>query len=208
MTMSSTRHPFTRDQVLLAYANSQIIRSSTKTPAFALSLSRALYGKCPEKAIEKNVPDFESEALKNDTEAYLSASAAWLRRVQRWVDGSTELPAWVEEAWVNALEPEYRDRCINELAARYDLSGARMPQADFCPVSAFGRMVKHLGGAVEACSNVLADGEVNEKDRGELPDAIHHLRGVIARSSELLSRMEQAALVIGLDVHETGRPVH
>lgn len=208
MNMSSTRHPLTRDQVLLAYANSQIIRTASKTPAFALSLSRALHGKCQEKAIEKNVPDFESEELKSDTEAYLSASAAWLRRVQRWVDGGTELPAWIEEAWVTALEPEYRDRCINELAARYDLSGARMPRADFCPVSAFGRMVLHLGGAVEACSNVLADGEINEGDKDELPGAIHHLRGAIARSSELLSKMERAALDIGIDVHQAGRPIH
>ncbi|WP_315807797.1 hypothetical protein [Pseudomonas sp. C9-3] len=208
MTMSSTRHPFTRDQVLLAYANSQIIRSSAKTPAFAAALSRSLHAKCHEKAIEMAVPDFECDELKNDGTAYLSASAAWLKRVQRWVAGTVELPAWVEESWVAALEPEWRDRCINELAARYDLAGARMPQADFCPVSAFGRMVKHLGGAVEACSNVLADGEVNEKDRGELPPAIHHLRGVIARSSELLSKMEQEALAMGLDVHETGRPIH
>ncbi|WP_325435603.1 hypothetical protein [Pseudomonas nitroreducens] len=208
MTMSSKRQPLTRDQVLLAYANSQIIRSSAKTPAFALSLSRALHGKCPEKAIEKNVPDFESEVLKNDTEAYLSASGAWLRRVQRWVDGSTELPVWIEEAWVTALEPEYRDRCINELAARYDLSGARMPSSDFCPVSAFGRMVLHLGGAVEACSNVLADGEINEADKDELPGAIHHLRGAIARSSEMLSKMVEVARDIGVDVHQAGRPIH
>lgn len=208
MNMSSTRHPLTRDQVLLAYANAQIIRTAAKTPAFALALSRALHAKCPEKALEKNVPDFESEELKCNTEAYLSDSAAWLRRVQRWVDGSTELPAWIEESWVTALEPEFRDRCINELAARYDLSGARMPRADFCPVSAFGRMVLHLGGAVEACSTVLADNEVNDKDKGELPGAIHHLRGVIARSSELLSKMESVAAEIGLDVHQVGHPVH
>lgn len=208
MNMSSTRHPLTRDQVLLAYANAQIIRTASKTPAFALALSRALHAKCPEKAIEKDVPDFECDLLKTDTEAYMATSGAWLKRVQRWVAGSTELPAWIEEAWVTALEPEFRDRCINELAGRYDLIGARMPQSDFCPVSAFGRLVLALGGAVEACSTILADGKIDENDREDMPGAIHHLRAVLARGGEVLSTIESEAIALGLDTHRTSNPVH
>lgn len=208
MNMSNRRHTLTRDQVLLAYANDQVSRTSLKTEYFAQALSRALHGKCPDKAEEKEVPDFESELLKADTTEFLKAGGRWLKRVQRWLDGSTELPAWVEEAWVTALEPEWRDRCTNELAARYDLVGARMPQVEFCPVSAFGRLVLHLGGAVEACSAVLADGVIDENDRKDLPGAMHHLRAVMARSSELLSKMEGEAQALGLEVHPAGQPVH
>ena len=208
MNMSNRRHTLTRDQVLLAYANDQIARTSLKTEHFAQALSRALFDKCPDKAIEKDVPDFESDELKTDTTEFLKAGGRWLKRVQRWLDGSVELPSWTEEGWVSALEPEWRDRCINELAGRYDLIGARMPQSDFCPVSAFGRLVLALGGAVEACSTILADGKIDENDREDMPGAIHHLRAVLARGGEELSPIETQARAMGLDTHRAGNPVH
>lgn len=202
MNMSSTRHTHSRDQVLLAYANAQIIRSVKKTPAFALALSQALHAKCPEKALEKSVPDFESEELKGDTEAYLDASGAWLKRVQRWVSGHTELPAWIEEAWVTALEPEFRERCLEELAARYDLIGARASAADACPVGAFAQLVTRLGQAIELGSEVLADGKIDAGDLAHLPEFIARLLAVESRACELRRKAENE-----LAIHAGGSPL-
>jgi hypothetical protein len=54
-------------------------------------------------------------------------------------------------------------------------------------------LVKHIGGAVEACSAILADGQVDANDAAELPGAIHELRSMIARAHELENRMVREA---------------
>jgi len=198
---SSLRHTQTRDQVLVAYAADQIARTSLSTDDFAQALSRALHDRCPGKAAEKDVPDFESDALCANPSEFLKAGGRWLKRVQRLLGGDQELPAWMEEAWVEALEPEWRERCINELASRYGLIGARSEGIDGCPVSAFGQLVAGLGEAVERCSAVLADGKIDEQDVPELPAAIDRLRLVESKSFEMRRRMENE-----LAIHCGGRP--
>ncbi|QEY62521.1 hypothetical protein FXN65_10700 [Metapseudomonas lalkuanensis] len=193
MNTSNPRRTNTRDQVLRAYAQEQIARTSLSQDDFAQALSRTLHQKCHATADAERVPDFESDLLRNDTGEFIKAAGRWLKRVQRLLSGEQEMPCWMEEAWVAALEPEWRDRCVNELASRYGLTGARSQDGDFCPATSFGRLVKHIGGAVEACSAILADGQVDVNDAAELPGAIHELRSMIARAHELESRMVREA---------------
>ncbi|MFB8829083.1 hypothetical protein ACE0DR_06155 [Azotobacter sp. CWF10] len=183
MNTSSFRQPgLSRDQVLVAHAAEMIARTSFSQDDFAQALSQQLHMTIPKKAEAKDVPDFDLLARGNDTSTFLKASGAWLRRVGRWLSGEVDLPGWIEEAWVQALEGEYRERCTNELASRHGLIGARALGNEACPVGAFGQLVSSLGQAVEQGSAILADGKIDEQDRLLLPAFIDRLRSVQARA--------------------------
>jgi hypothetical protein len=107
--------------------------------------------------------------------------------------GEIDLPCWLEEAWVQALAGEYQERCINELAGRYGLSGARALGGDACSVGVFGQLVARLGQSVELGSQILADGQIGAEDAPLLPEFIDRLASTEARCGELRA---QAAAVL------------
>lgn len=191
-TSKQRQLPITRDQVLVAHAAQMIARTSLSQDDFAQALSGRLHQMIPAKAAAKDVPDFEALARSNDTAAFLRASGAWLRRVNRWMGGEVDLPGWIEEAWVQALEGEYQERCLNELAGRHGLTGARALGGDGCPVGVFGQLVARLGLAVELGSEILADGKIDAEDADALPVFVARLCSVEARCSELRSQAEDA----------------
>lgn len=178
MKTSNSRQELSRDQVLVAYAADQIARTNLSQDDFAQALSRSLYSMCPVKAKAERVPDFESDELKTDVGEFIKATSRWLKRVQRLLSSEQELPSWMEEGWVAALEPEWRERCVNELAARYGLVGARASAVEACPVGAFAQLVTRLGQAVELGSEVLADGKIDAADLPHLPEFIARLLAV------------------------------
>lgn len=192
---SSPGQTITRDQVLVAHAASQIARTSLSQDDFAQALSRELHLSCADKAAEKDVPDFEALAKTNDTPAFIRATSRWLKRVQRWLTGDSDLPSWVEEAWVNALQPDYRDRCINELASRHGLIGARHMEGHQCANKSFGALVRALGDVINTGSEVFDDQVMCERDLPLLPAFVEQCRQVEARVGE--QRRKAEALLAG-----------
>jgi hypothetical protein len=190
MNTSNLGHSFSRDQVLIAHAVEMIARTSLSQDDFAEELSRQIHLSIPEKAKAKDVPDFQALANTNDTSAFVKASGSWLRRVNRWLSGEVELATWIEESWVQALDAEHQERCINELASRHGLVGARTSGGDAHPVTAFGQFVARMGQTVAAGSDVLADGVIDESDLPNLPVFIEHLLSVESRACELRRRAE------------------
>jgi hypothetical protein len=204
MNTSSPRHTAeSRDQVLVAHAAEMIARTSFSQDHFAHALNRELYRLAPVRAAEKGVPDLLALEKTGDGAAYLTKAGAWLKKVQRWLCGDVELPAWVEEAWVQALDAEYRERCLNELAARHGLIGARAAGTEGCPVTAFGQLVVRLGEVVEHAGAVLADGKIDADDLPLLPEAIAALLAVESRAHEMRRRMENE-----LAAHRGVSPLH
>ena len=191
MAPSKARHPAeSRDQVLVAHAAEMIARTSFSTPRFAQALAEQLHLLVPVKAVDAGVPDLVALAAAGDAAPFLKASASWLKRVQRWLDGEVDLPSWLEEAWVQALEPDYRERCVNELAARHGLIGARALGGEDCQMTSFAQLVTRMGQAVEAGSAVLADGRIDAADLPSLPDFIDKLLAVESRACELRRKAE------------------
>ncbi|PWB34651.1 hypothetical protein DCO48_05775 [Pseudomonas sp. SDI] len=192
MNTSNPRHHLvSRDQVLVAHAADMIARTGFSQDHFAQALSEHLHGLVPAKAIAKDVPDFQIIAQGNDSEAFLKASGAWLRRVGRWLSGEVDLPSWIEEAWVEALEDDFQERCINELASRHGLSGARALAGDANPVGVFGQLVARMGRTVTLGSEILEDGRIDAGDLEKLPEFVESLRSAEARCSELRTRAEE-----------------
>lgn len=195
MNTSNPRHLLvSRDQVLVAHAADMIARTGFSQDQFAQALSCQLHDLVPAKAVTKDVPDFELLAQGNDTQAFLKSSGAWLRRVGRWLSGEVDLPSWIEEAWVHALEGDYQDRCLNELASRHGLTGARALSGDANPVGVFGQLVARMGTTVALGSEILADGRIDAQDLDKLPEFIERLRSAEARCSELRTRAEEVLL--------------
>lgn len=192
MQTSSSRHTVqTRDQVLVAHAANQIARTSLSQDDFAQALSRELHLSCPEKAIAKEVPDFAALTLQNDVAEFVKATGRWLKRVQRWLSGDQEMPSWLEESWVNALEPEFRDHCVNELASRHGLTGARQMTSDQCANKSFGALIRALGDVIDTGSEVFDDQVMCELDLPHLPAFAKQCRQVEAKAGELGRRAEQ-----------------
>ena len=192
MQTSSSRHTVqTRDQVLVAHAANQIARTSLSQDDFAQALSRELHLSCPEKAIAKEVPDFAALTLQNDVSDFVKATGRWLKRVQRWLSGDQEMPSWLEESWVNALEPEFRDHCVNELASRHGLTGARQMTSDQCANKSFGALIRALGDVIDTGSEVFDDQVMCEQDLPHLPAFAKQCRQVEAKAGELGRRAEQ-----------------
>lgn len=192
MQTSSSRHNVqTRDQVLVAHAANQIARTSLSQDDFAQALSRELHLSCPEKAIAKEVPDFAALTLQNDVSDFVKATGRWLKRVQRWLSGDQEMPSWLEESWVNALEPEFRDHCVNELASRHGLTGARQMTSDQCANKSFGALIRALGDVIDTGSEVFDDQVMCELDLPHLPAFAKQCRQVEAKAGELGRRAEQ-----------------
>lgn len=192
MQTSSSRHNVqTRDQVLVAHAANQIARTSLSQDDFAQALSRELHLLCPEKAIAKEVPDFAALTLQNDVADFVKATGRWLKRVQRWLSGDQEMPSWLEESWVNALEPEFRDHCVNELASRHGLTGARQMTSDQCANKSFGALIRALGDVIDTGSEVFDDQVMCELDLPHLPAFAKQCRQVEAKAGELGRRAEQ-----------------
>lgn len=192
MQTSSSRHTVqTRDQVLVAHAVNQIARTGLSQDDFAQALSRELHLSIPDRAKEKVVPDFNSPELTGDVSEFVKATGRWLKRVQRWLNGDQEMPSWLEESWVNALEPEFRDHCVNELASRHGLTGARQMISDQCANKSFGALIRALGDVIDTGSEVFDDQVMCELDLPHLPAFAKQCRQVEAKAGELGRRAEQ-----------------
>ncbi|WP_339496907.1 MULTISPECIES: hypothetical protein [unclassified Pseudomonas] len=196
MQTSSSRHTLqTRDQVLVAHAQNQIARTSLSQDDFAQALSRELHLSIPDRAKKKEVPDFNSPELTAEVGEFVKATSRWLKRVQRWLNGDQEMPSWLEESWVNALEPEFRDHCLNELASRHGLTGARQMTSDQCANKSFGALIRALGDVIDTGSEVFDDQVMCEQDLPHLPAFAKQCRQVEAKAGELRRKAE--ALLAG-----------
>lgn len=190
-TSSSRQSQFSRDQVLVAHAANQIARTCLSQDAFAQMLSRELHLSIPERAIKKDVPDFNSPELTSNPSEFIKATGRWLKRVQRWLSGDQEMPSWLEESWVNALEPEFRDHCVNELASRHGLIGARQMASNQCANKSFGALIRALGDVIDTGSEVFDDQVMCEQDLPHLPAFAKQCRQVEAKAGELGRKAEQ-----------------
>lgn len=192
--MSSHRrstHTGTRDAVLVAHANDMIARTNTSQRDFATALSKAVWSLIPELDSDRKVPDFEGMNLE-DADTYTKAADAWLKRVQRWLSADVEIPSWLEEPWVTALLPEWKERCLIELAGRYGLLAVRPIVIEgMGPMQVFGGLMGRMGDVAGVGTKVFDDLLLDVRDAKHLPEMIHALDSLAANASELSAAAKQ-----------------
>lgn len=196
--MSSPRqnHTQTRDAVLIAHASDMIARTNLSARDFATSLSKAIHSRIPNIEPNHSVPNFEAMNLE-DADTYLKAADTWLKRVQRWLNESVEIPSWLEEPWVEALLPEWRERCLIELASRYGLLAVRAVGLDgVCAMTAFSGLVGHFGDAAGAGGQILADGRIDNIDAPHLPGFALSCRALAAHAVAMAEKAEKVSAEI------------
>lgn len=167
MSTSNFRHE-TRDAVLVAIARDMIARTSMSQDGFAEQLNHQLNERAPARCKEKGFPDLHAMTKTADMQAYGRAFKAWSKRVERWLDDSgdrIEIPSWIEESWVLALDQPWQDRALVELSSRYGLlavkqigSGIDDALQIFAGISTTFGHVAGLGG------KVFADGVFDADD--------------------------------------------
>lgn len=104
--------------------------------------------------------------------------------VRRYMDGTVKtFPADLEDAWVLALPEPYRGDCERDLARRRDFLPVRVtpPTAEGEAVS-IGALICEFGQLCEALAPALADGRLNEADRG-------HARRILNESDDVLAKV-------------------
>nr|WP_177323709.1 hypothetical protein [Pseudomonas sp. P818] len=185
-------HSTTRDAVLIAHASDMLSRTSMSKDDFAESLSRALWVMAPDKAKSKDVPDLDLLTQTADHQTYSRIAGAWLKRVQRWLNGDTvEFPSWIEEAWVESLLPDWRERCLIELAGRYGLLAVRAVGVEgMGPMKVFSGLMGRMGEVAGLGAKVFDDLVINEQDAEHLPSLIGGLRALSAKAESLASAAE------------------
>ncbi|WP_286974975.1 hypothetical protein [Pseudomonas sp.] len=195
--MSSPRqtHTQTRDAVLRAHANDMIARTNLSARGFATALSKAFHASIIDSNGSHSVPDFEAMNT-GDADTFMKVSDTWLKRVQRWLADEVDIPAWLEEPWVQALLPEWRDRCLIELSARYGLLAVR-------PVSAhsgdamqvFAGISTNFGHLAGIGGEVFADGVFNHLDASNAGAMENHCRALAAYCVAMADKAAQVKAV-------------
>jgi hypothetical protein len=111
----------------------------------------------------------------------------------RYLDGTLKvLPADLEDAWVMALPPPYRDECERELAKRRGMLAVRMPGVDGATVASVNRLFQEYGQLVEALGPALANGAFGPEDLKHVPRIKREGRDVVAAVLSLEQELDQA----------------
>lgn len=86
--------------------------------------------------------------------------------VTRFLDGTVKFPADLEEAWIAALPLPFRESLVRELAQRYGLLGARMPEGSITRhVADLADVLRDAGDVAKAMAPMLVDGKIDASDR-------------------------------------------
>lgn len=117
------------------------------------------------------------------------------KKLERYMDGdvNARLPADLEEAWVFALMEPYRSTCLHDLAARYGMLDARLPEGTpVGDVQNLGRLTRELGATLDAMAPILEDGRIGPEDRALVPDALLHVDAILAQATAMRARLVAA----------------
>jgi len=192
MKTSTLRHE-TRDGVLIGIASDMIARTSMSKDGFAEALNAALQAAAPQRCEEHDYPNLKAMEKTADMTTYGRAYKAWCKRVERWLNAEVEIPAWIEESWIAALEQPWRDRAMIELASRYGLLAVRVVGAGANDaMQVFAGISTAFGGVASIGGRVFADGVFNEKDLPHAEDFEAYCRALAAHAVTLA---DQAAAI-------------
>ena len=133
----------------------------------------------------------------NTADTVEAAQRANAQIVRRFMSGEVRAPMDLEESFVAALPPLFRERCKSDLSARYGLLAAPMPTNNASEQTArVADLLQQSGEAVAALAPMLADGVINAADRPHAVRALQELTDVQAAvaclSAQIVNVLEPA----------------
>lgn len=191
-------HTQTRDCVLRAHASEMLSRTNLAVEDFAESLYRACSASfCGDVMLDKKIPDIDGLFAANDVVGLSKAMSRWNKRVERWLaKDAVEIPSWLEEPWVTALLPEWRERCLVELSARYGLLAVRPVSADAGDaIQVFAGISTNFGHLASVGGEVFADGLLNHLDASNAGELESHCRALAAHCVAMADKAAQVKAV-------------
>lgn len=181
MPTSANRHP-SRDALLRDGLGQLKAQRGITLDSFALMLNDIVHATVPTKMGDQ--PAIRSFTTLDDASRVMSS---WRKRVERWFtdpqDGGTEIPAWLEEPWVTALEELGDEETRIALARRHGFLGVRAPESTAnhaTGFSALGAISQNTGLVMRSFPELLEDGVLDENDANDAPAVIEDLDNAIA----------------------------
>ncbi len=171
-----------RSQVIWRHVHALINQTSTTWPTFCTDV-RANY----EHAVPPDMRRVEFSSHR-DTHQRMLLDAQTLRRFEH--DYKFGLPADIEEAMVGALPHVRRQRLTSELAGRYGLLAAPIPNhAGHDDAVGISRMMKETGEALAAVAPMLEDGIIDSNDRRLAKNALQQINDAMAEMISMQARV-------------------
>ncbi len=115
------------------------------------------------------------------------------KRIFRYLEDC--IPANMEESYVAALPDSQRADCLRELAARYGLLPAPLPEGgkvrDHEELAAF---MANTSASISSLVKILEDGVIDEADLPFAPEALSNLKKTLASGIGLIERIRVKVL--------------
>jgi hypothetical protein len=127
--------------------------------------------------------------LAGDIEQVGVAQKANRQTVDRYIKGDVKaFPADLEEAWVRALPEPYQAEALRELSARYGLLAARATDEQ-APLASIGDVMAAVGAIAKRMAPILADGQIDSRDRPHAKPALAAISDLQAKLASLSAQL-------------------
>lgn len=127
-----------------------------------------------------------------DADSIEKAGKRNAKLIERFRDGTTKLPADLEEAWVEALPEPYRTDCARALARRYGFIGARVPSDVVASqMLCTARVAIEFGHALQAIAEINANGRVDVDDLQRVRRALKECEDLAGEAFTMKATLRQ-----------------
>ncbi len=167
-----------------------------------LSTSRSLeaYADDVKRLYQESVTNLAARSVKfhGDGDAIADMKANG-QLVGRYLNRTTRIPVDLEEALVLALPEVSKRECLADLAGRYNLLAAPMPDVGTCDdIANLNRIMTETGKAIQSLGPIFEDGKVTDDDLPYIKQALQSLTKAV---SEFVSMQQRLTDVLpGADV--------
>lgn len=117
------------------------------------------------------------------------------QKLRRYIDGQVNLPADLEEAWVEALPHPYRTDCKRELARRYGFLDVPLPDVSgISDVASLGRLTSEYAKLLQDMAPIVENGGHTAQ---QLVQARAEVDQLIASAEGLAALLQREAEQLG-----------
>lgn len=170
----------TRAQTVERHVREMLHHTSVSLPSFSVMVVAQYHGRTPLAA--------RGVLFHTDGDAY-QCMRANAQIIRRYLDGEPRLPCELEEALVLAMPEPWQTRCLSELAARYGLLAARIPEKGKAETD-IAHLFREAGEAGAAIAQWLEGArELGERENHVASASEKELHDVIAAATGLLARI-------------------